>query len=1152
MGSKWRFFRRGVLTLLVLTGLVGAVGAGVGGWGYWHYVIQNPGPDLQREHIRTIIAQESPVYFRDGVTRVGVFFEDEHRQFVPYEDLPLPYVMSIVAAEDARFWTHHGVDPVGIARAMTANLAAGGLVAGGSTLTQQTAKNLYYRPDRSVRSKGIELLNALRLEAHYDKSEILTFYVNQFHVSGNGRGLGIAARYFFSKEVEELSLVESAFLAGLVKGPSNYDPFIGDQARRERSLQRAQDRTRYVLGRLATVEPEALVGPPPRRGEDKGAWAQRVVAGREVQRQAAALLESGFSLPFKKGSFRYDSSAVLDEVARRLAEPPFAEVLAQAGIDDPATAGLKVVTTLDPYAQHEAEYSLAHHLSEVGVMLEGQGAAAWMIGGSKGPRFDPDRVPVAHELRAGRVLRHVDTPSRSLVVDLGGVECAVDRDALVRAAVATRRGERKDRYAKASSAYVDAFRDALAVDGVVRVSVREIGPQGNLCDLELQPALQGAVVVLRGGELHAMVGGSDNKNFNRATALRQMGSTWKPLVFHAAMKLGWGPADLLDNRRGVFPFSTTFYLPNPDHEPAEVVSMAWAGVNSENLASVWLLYHLTDHLSGEEVRALATSLDLARRPEEDLKAYQQRIQRAGVLPVPRRVEEAWYLKARHAVRGSLARPEDRRERLALDSLLFGWGFEAERRRNRDPRAQAALGESWLALQPRIGACETQARTLEAGVKGGYLPAATLISSLSYRRDERGLTLACGEVPEGFSAPDEALIAPYLAAAPAAARPEPRGRSLLDRILAAKEALVEGTPERPDYPELGEVWVNGRLRLSTLRAVDAEIQRTRLVRQAAGAEAPDLYDPDVLYWHQDFRVLLGLRYIQELAATYGVRSELQTVLSLPLGASEITLEESASLYQGITTGKSWSFPGVTGSGAEVSSPPATALLISEIRDVDDRVLYRATPTPTEQAPTPVAEMSADILRNVVLWGTGRRAKEAVLASGAPVPLGGKTGTTNDFRNAAFLGYAPVADGGGYRAEDGYVIGAYVGYDDNRSMSSGNLRLAGASGALPVWIGVAQGLQGGGMLGEPGGRRGGSWPLEVALDLDRLAVDPEVGLPLDPAPVEITDQQASILLSPSQGPGDLSFERAERPVRVSPRTVEALQKALRPGSLWDRPR
>lgn len=189
-----------------------------GGWTYRVEVVNYQGPEMEKDRILAVIAQESPVYYRDGRSRLGVFFDQEHRQYLRYDQLPKNWVNAIVAAEDANFFVHPGVDPKHILRASIQNIRAGKVVAGGSTLTQQTAKNLFYRPDRSLRSKWTELLNALRLEQRYSKEEILEFYANQFHVSANGRGLAIGARYFFDKPVEVLTLKECAFLAGLMKG----------------------------------------------------------------------------------------------------------------------------------------------------------------------------------------------------------------------------------------------------------------------------------------------------------------------------------------------------------------------------------------------------------------------------------------------------------------------------------------------------------------------------------------------------------------------------------------------------------------------------------------------------------------------------------------------------------------------------------------------------------------------------------------------------------------------------------------------------------------------------------------------------------------------------------------------------------------------
>ena len=233
------------------------------------------------------------------------------------------------------------------------------------------------------------------------------------------------------------------------------------------------------------------------------------------------------------------------------------------------------------------------------------------------------------------------------------------------------------------------------------------------------------------------------------------------------------------------------------------------------------------------------------------------------------------------------------------------------------------------------------------------------------------------------------------------------------------------------------------------------------------------------------------HFAKLAEQYGVQTELQPILSLPLGAGEITLEESTSVYQGLVTGEAYEVPG-RGAGRAVDPIQTPSALIEEIRDVDGRVLYRATPTSTRVADGRIGEMTADILRNVVEHGTGRRALHAVKLDDAQVPVGGKTGTTNDFKNAAFLGYVPVATPDGFTAIGGYVVGAYVGYDDNRPMSNGRIRLAGASGALPAWIGAVQGILASGRAGRPEGEAvEGVWPSYTGDGLVRVSVQDDGG-------------------------------------------------------------
>ncbi|MDH3394137.1 MAG: transglycosylase domain-containing protein, partial [Desulfobulbaceae bacterium] len=151
-----RFFFYSVAT----ASLACVVGAALFAW----LVVFSPGAAIRQGNIKDILGVESPVYYNDGQSKIGVFFEKTHRQYIPFEQMPKRFVEAIVAAEDHDFFTHIGVDIPGMFRAMVANLRAGRVVQGGSTITQQAAKNLFKRKSRSVKAKLKELLYALRLE----------------------------------------------------------------------------------------------------------------------------------------------------------------------------------------------------------------------------------------------------------------------------------------------------------------------------------------------------------------------------------------------------------------------------------------------------------------------------------------------------------------------------------------------------------------------------------------------------------------------------------------------------------------------------------------------------------------------------------------------------------------------------------------------------------------------------------------------------------------------------------------------------------------------------------------------------------------------------------------------------------------------------
>ena len=214
---------------------------------------------------------------------------------------------------------------------------------------------------------------------------------------------------------------------------------------------------------------------------------------------------------------------------------------------------------------------------------------------------------------------------------------------------------------------------------------------------------------------------------------------------------------------------------------------------------------------------------------------------------------------------------------------------------------------------------------------------------------------------------------------------------------------------------------------------------------------------------DFRVLAGLRYVTALGRALNIRSELEPVLSFPLGSNVISLFEAAMSYQGITSGH------ITVSGSDESINELS--IIDHIENADGETIYvpQRKNLPVVDVRTNLAV--GDILRNVVKFGTGRYAGENVRLHSRnpeteqqlqqydlPVPLMGKTGTANRFTNSAFSGVIPGPSSGqnGFEAEKGYIVAAYVGYDNNEPMVRRTTHITGASGALPVWTRIANGL------------------------------------------------------------------------------------------------
>ncbi len=233
----------------------------------------------QRRPAITMLANDGTVLAHYG---------DLYGEHVTLNEVPKNLVHAIIAIEDRRFYSHFGVDPIGLMRAMVKNILAGHMVQGGSTLTQQLAKNLFLTPERTLRRKAQELLLALWLEHKYSKDQILTAYLNRVYLGSGSYGVDAAAEIYFGKPVSTINLREAAIIAGLLRAPSRFSP-LNDA---EQSLERAQ----IVLGAMVEcdyiTEEEAKAAmvsvPQPRR--KPGAGGDGHYFADWVAEQANALL----------------------------------------------------------------------------------------------------------------------------------------------------------------------------------------------------------------------------------------------------------------------------------------------------------------------------------------------------------------------------------------------------------------------------------------------------------------------------------------------------------------------------------------------------------------------------------------------------------------------------------------------------------------------------------------------------------------------------------------------------------------------------------------------------------------------------------------------------------------------------------------------
>ena len=280
-------------------------------------------------NISSAQGQAIPLLRLEPVLIGGIYpLNNEDRDLIQLKDAPGALIQALIAIEDRGFYEHHGISLRGISRAMVANVKAGRFIQGGSTLTQQLIKNFYLSSERTLARKLLEIPMALLLELHYSKDEILEAYLNEVYVGQEGaraiHGFGLAAQYYFAQPLQELKPDQLALLAGLVKGPSYYEP--------RRHPQRAEGRRNLVL---KVMHEQGVL--------EEADYNKARTRPLGVVKQASLL----------KGAY----PAYLDLVKRQLRQDYPDDAL--------SSEGLRVFTNLNPIAQNKAEAALTKTISSL-------------------------------------------------------------------------------------------------------------------------------------------------------------------------------------------------------------------------------------------------------------------------------------------------------------------------------------------------------------------------------------------------------------------------------------------------------------------------------------------------------------------------------------------------------------------------------------------------------------------------------------------------------------------------------------------------------------------------------------------------------------------------------------------------------------------
>ncbi len=284
----------------------------------FYFQLKSDLPDVNS--LKTVeLQQPMQIYTADGklIGEIG----EQRRIPVPLNQIPSKLIEAVIATEDSRFYEHHGLDPIGIMRAITIAITKGGASQGASTITQQLAKNFFLTPEKSLIRKAKEAILAIEIENTLSKNEILELYLNKIYLGYRAYGVAAAAKTYFGKPLDQLTLSEIAVIAGLPKAPSTMNPIY--------SLKRATARRNIVLNRMLEMK---YIGPK----EYEQALKEPIIAQYH-----------GTQLDFRAD---YVTEMVRQEMVKRFGE------------ENAYTSGYKVYTTILSTDQEAAQKALRNNL----------------------------------------------------------------------------------------------------------------------------------------------------------------------------------------------------------------------------------------------------------------------------------------------------------------------------------------------------------------------------------------------------------------------------------------------------------------------------------------------------------------------------------------------------------------------------------------------------------------------------------------------------------------------------------------------------------------------------------------------------------------------------------------------------------------------